>query len=455
MDIAHDEPFSIFHAQQSISEIWSYFTTAAENNPPLYHIFLHFWIKFFGISAFSVRFPSLLFSCATAVIIYLIGKRFFNLKIGLIASLLFSFSTIHVYYAHESRTYPLFCLLTALSLFANFGIIKSPHKKRNYILLIITNILLIYSHYFGFFVLLVELISFLVCRQRKNVLKGVCISFTTIGLCYLPLVFTLFSRFTDSVNNGTWVKPPGKSELYGYINIFINNRYNTLVYLLVIFVALIILWKKKKIAIVIKHYLNAERNQVLLIWFLVSYLSMFILSFIGIPMFIERYILYTSISLYFILTTIFVLVYRGIKYKYLVLAFFIGSMVFTLRLNPDNHRRLKEACEKMKQLKISSTPVIISPDYADAGFAYHYDLNIFKDYRNFREKLEKENIYFYNNAEAAEKLLDKTKDRLIFIQAGNEFVDPNNNLLQSIYSRYSHHEEYYVYQIYIIHSFYN
>ncbi len=455
MDIAHDEPFSIFHAQQNVSEIWAYFTTAAENNPPLYHLILHCWIKLFGISAFSVRFPSLLFSSAIAVIIYLSGKKYFTVKTGLLASLLFSFSTAHLYYSHESRTYPLFCLLTIVSLYASLGVIKSPGKKNNYILLIVANTLLIYSHYFGFFVLLVELISFLVCRQRKHVLKGACISFMAIALCYLPLVFTLFNRFTDSVSKGTWVQAPAKSELYGYINIFINNRYNTLVYLLVVFIAFVLLWRTKKIAGFIKRYLKAEPNQVLLIWFLVSYLSMFLVSCIGVPMFIERYILYISIPLYFMLASILVSAYQGIKYKYLAIGVFIISMFLTLRLNPDNHRKLKEACEKMKQLKTGSTPVIISPDYADAGFAYHYDLSIFKDYTNFHERLQKENIYFYNTAEAAEKLISQTKEKLIFIQAGNEFVDPDNNLLKSIYSHYSHHEEYHVYQIYNIHCFYN
>ena len=113
--IEMDEPFSIFHAQMGISEIIN--ELKGGNNPPLYEIFLHFWIKMFGISPFSVRFPSLLFGTLNVFFIYLISKRFFNLRIAILSVILVSFSNYHLFFSHEARVYTLFALLTTVSFY--------------------------------------------------------------------------------------------------------------------------------------------------------------------------------------------------------------------------------------------------------------------------------------------------------------------------------------------------
>ena len=163
-DIAGDEPFSIFQSQKDIPDIIQ--MLKAENNPPLHFFLLHYWIKWFGISAFSVRFPSLLFSALTSVVIFKIGLKCFDIRTGITAALIFTFSTIHIYFSHEARVYSLFALLAAVSLFFYLRIIERPDERKNYFLLLLSNILLIYSHYFGFFVVFVELFGVLFISDK-------------------------------------------------------------------------------------------------------------------------------------------------------------------------------------------------------------------------------------------------------------------------------------------------
>lgn len=449
-DIALDEPFTIFYAQQAIPEIMDMLRN--ENNPPLHFLLLHFWIKIFGIEPMAVRLPSVIFSALTAPVIYYIGQRFIGIRAGVIGAFIFTLSTMHIYFSHEARVYSLFVLLASLSLYFFLRILDEPGKKKYYVLLFIANLALIYSHYFGFFVLLMELVSLLFTRQGKLALKGIVLIMIGLGLAYLPIIGIFFHRFGAS-SGGTWVAKPGVTEVYGNLNRFLNNKYSMLALLLVFSVIFLARFIKGDLVQHIRNMLRERYTLIIFLWFIVPYLLMFLLSF-KLPMFIDRYILYTSVPFFLVIAIAFTWFITNPVMQAAAATVFLVSMCITVEINPDNDRRMKEWVEQVRSLKSPTTLVLLSPDYASLGFAYHYNREHFKDYKNTLALLNKENIFPVNSADAAQSHLGKGSGDCLYLDAGSEFIDPSRSVFKTIAARYAHHQEYFVYKIYYIHRFY-
>jgi mannosyltransferase len=454
-DIALDEPFTLYYAQQSTGQIIEMLYN--ENNPPLHFLFLHFWVKLFGIGALSVRLPSLLFSSLCAVVIYRIGSLYFNRITGITAALILTFSTMHIFFSHEARVYPLFCLLTAGSLFFFLSIVHNSKRKYSYAGLFIMNLLLIYSHYFGFYVLFTEVFTILILPQRKQLLKPFFFFFFILALCYIPMIMIFFHRFGTATTHGTWVAPPGVTEVYGNLNRFLNNRINTAVLILVYGFCFFLLFQKNSLKETFRHLFSNLYFRITFIWFSLPYLFMFLISF-RYPMFIDRYILFTSIPFY--LCVAFGLSRFQINNKSTIISIvvFLLSMLFTINLNPDNNRRLKEVADVVYSLKKENTLVFLAPDYAYMGFSYHYNIEYFKKAPETVRLLKNENIFpVFDTSEVAKILNDSmnlSKD-CIYIQAGTEFSDPQNTILKKLSSKYKKSKMTHVFEIYDIHYFSN
>ncbi|HEX7412533.1 MAG TPA: glycosyltransferase family 39 protein, partial [Bacteroidia bacterium] len=108
--ICLDEPFSIYHAQFALPALIK--QLANYNNPPLFEIVLHFWIKLFGISPLAVRTLPALIACLCPVLLYYFAKRNFSIRAGITSSLLLTFSSLLLFYSHDCRVYSLFVLLS-------------------------------------------------------------------------------------------------------------------------------------------------------------------------------------------------------------------------------------------------------------------------------------------------------------------------------------------------------
>lgn len=447
-----DEPFSVYHAQMDIASIIKLLSEG--NNPPLYEIILNLWIKLFGISEFSVRFPSLIFSSVTVLYIYKLGTKFLNHRIALYASIIFIFSNYHILFAHEARVYSLIGLLSVVSMYYFMGILHYCNAdssiestvRKNLITLIIINTLIIYSHYFGFFILITQSVFFV---SNKTLIskywKQLLIVLAVIVLLYLPNIFVVLNRFIESSSNGTWVKPPnGIDSLYGMIRTFSNAP--------VVAVCIILIL----VASLIKTIINKKRekknfyNGLIAFWFLFIFFFMFGISYL-IPMFLDRYLMPAAIAFSLLVGISADYIVKKQKYRYLLPTVIIALFVATVKPNITNKRNVEKTVAKIKDIKDSETLVLICPSDFILNFAYYYDREIFKDYNddniysNINKSMKIENVYGINNINE----IDFRKwDNIVFLDAAASFSHPDNNIKNNLDVNYELKDTYHFYEIF-------
>ena len=423
-EVAMDEPFSIFYAQMELPAVFRMLNT--ENNPALHFILLHFWIKLFGTGAFSVRFLSVIFSSLTASVIFLTGKKFFSTATAITGALIFTFSLFHVTFSHEARVYPLFVLLTALSLYCFLSLVNRPGSWKPVVALFVVNLLLIYAHYFGFFVVAAELVSLFVSGNIKKIGKKLFLVFLLLALAYIPNILVFIHRFSFTVTHGTWVRKPEVTELYGNLNRFLNSRTVVVVLLLIILVYMALLLRKRLLFTKFSEFFSSPSSRVLLVWFVFPYLSMFFLSF-RLPMFLDRYIIYISVSFYLLIALFLSEFSANRKTGIAASILLLGMMIFNFSLAPGNNRRVSRVVQVVRELKARDpgSIVIISPDYSCLEFTYTYNNSYFRDYNHTMSLLNHENIYPLNDLSSFDKSILADR-KVIFLDCDTYFAFGKN-----------------------------
>ena len=159
---------------------------------PFYYLYLKFFMSVFGQSDILLRLTSVLAGVAAIPVMYFVGKE----KDDTLAYLCSGFTAISsflIYYSQEVRLYSILFLFSALSLLYTIKIIKNPVRK-NFILYILFNFLILFTHTIGFVFVFFNLIflSLNLYEKFKDVIKKVWICAFIGGLILSPLVINVF-----------------------------------------------------------------------------------------------------------------------------------------------------------------------------------------------------------------------------------------------------------------------
>jgi uncharacterized membrane protein len=181
--------------------------------PPLLHIWLHFWAGISTSEAWLRLGGALLPGIVTIAVVYLIAKGQYNERVAIFSSVLLSFSSFHVFYSQELRQYSLPAMWAALSW---WWILRSkPDQKFDWQWVLGFGAFSTagwYSSYLYPFLFLAQVVYVLIHQRQK--LKELFLSCVLVGGSFFPWV----PFFLDQLQAGRQLQTqlPGWSSVVGF-----------------------------------------------------------------------------------------------------------------------------------------------------------------------------------------------------------------------------------------------
>lgn len=216
-----DEIFGVHAARHTWAGLWR-FVAADLIHPPLFYALLKLWTAAGGESLLWLRlFPAV--ASIIAVVPFLLLAR--ELRLGAWATnaalAIAAANGYLIKYAQEVRMYGLLLLFTLTSLWLFARLLKTDGRARRLqLVLLFVNLLLVYTHYYGWLVVVSEA-ALLVFRQDWRRLRAFLLSTAALALAYAPWVLSCARVATVGgltqggglAQNIGWIARPGVREL--------------------------------------------------------------------------------------------------------------------------------------------------------------------------------------------------------------------------------------------------
>lgn len=224
------EAFTMIGAEQDWNGMMSY-VIADIVHPPLFYILLKLWMALGGESLLWLKLFPILSGIALVVPFYFLCRELgLQLPEMSLALFLAAVNGYLIHYAQELRMYSLFTFLAmcAFWLFIRFFKLKKP-AKRELVVLTVVNLLAIYTHYYGWVVVGMELLFLLIWQRHK--MLAFSLSMIVLLLCFSPWAY-LVIREAQSIGgleqNLDWIPKPDMVDVlnfYSTLNGPLGSRY--------------------------------------------------------------------------------------------------------------------------------------------------------------------------------------------------------------------------------------
>lgn len=311
-----DEAFSVLVASPGGLETIR--ITSADYSPPLYYLFLHYWILVFGKAEITIRALSLIFFIGFLYIFYQFAKAVFKDSWAKVSLLLVALNPMLVYYAFEARGYSLNILTTTASMYYFYIYKPLPY--------IISTTLALYTHPYTVFVPIVQGLYLLISKKlSKEKIIMIAIPF----ILYTPWMLVIADQLTRTEKMWMWpinltlVRSVLGNLLIGYEGTpgFLWN-YTAILSGIVLVLYIFAISTKKRF----------KQNILFFLWVFVPLTIVLTISYFK-PIFVNRYVITVS-SAQILLLSVALKSIKNVTIRRLLTVFFFGIWLYFLYFLP-------------------------------------------------------------------------------------------------------------------------
>ncbi len=309
---------------------------------PVYYLLEYAWSAVFGGSLAAIRMLSVTLGLVNVALIFLVARRLFNPRAGVLAAFLLAVSLVHVYYSQEVRFYALMGAFSLLSFHALIRLLESGGVHWG-LLHWGCNALLLGTHAFAPLFFLAQGVFLLATQYRRvrwillwGLAQGMILLLFAAWMNFLHYDFGTHSQAYNDV-------PPTLRTLANTFIVFAGGRFSNLnpapfmpgrisldwsiagMGAALAGASLILLWKNRSSA---RH-----RNAWLLAlcWWLIPVAALYAAALVWRPCYFDRYVLYSSFGLYVLMAgTLVNLPYPRLRHAatgLIVIAYLYQSLV--------------------------------------------------------------------------------------------------------------------------------
>lgn len=194
---------------------------------PLYYMYVHIWMKLFGITDLALRLSSVIWGVLCVPAFFYLGKTYKNKVLGYFLAIVATLSPIMIYYSQEVRFYSMLMFFSAISLIFFLKLLENL-ERRDFVIWGFASLVILYIYTMGIIFVGIQALILLAhfYLYKKNYFTRLFKYFVLFGFFSIPYLFLLASYLYFS--NQVFLDPFSyyPSNNFGTLFILLNDWFS-------------------------------------------------------------------------------------------------------------------------------------------------------------------------------------------------------------------------------------